>query len=36
MNYKGSCHCGQISFEAEGDIGDVMVCNCTICQRKGS
>lgn len=36
MQYKGSCHCGQIAFEAEGEIGEVLSCNCSICQRKGS
>lgn len=36
MKYKGSCHCGQIAFEAEGEIGEVLACNCSICQRKGS
>lgn len=36
MKYKGSCHCGQIAFEAEGEIGEVLSCNCSICQRKGS
>lgn len=36
MVYKGSCHCGQIAFEAEGDLGQVMACNCSMCQRKGS
>lgn len=36
MNYRGSCHCGQIAFEAEGEIGEVMACNCSMCQRKGS
>ncbi|MDF3031871.1 MAG: glutathione-dependent formaldehyde-activating [Moraxellaceae bacterium] len=36
MNYRGSCHCGGITFEAEGEIGDVLSCNCSICQRKGS
>lgn len=36
MNYQGSCHCGQIAFEAEGEIGEVMACNCSMCQRKGS
>ena len=25
-----------MKFEAEGDIGSVMSCNCSICQRKGS
>jgi hypothetical protein len=36
MNYQGSCHCGQITFEAEGEIEKVMACNCSVCQRKGS
>lgn len=36
MIYKGSCHCGQIAFEVEGDLTEVMDCNCSICSRKGS
>ena len=36
MKYKGSCHCGGIAFEAEGDIKEVLACNCSLCQRKGS
>ena len=36
MKYRGSCHCGRIAFEAEGEIGDVVACNCSICQRRGS
>ena len=36
MNYKGSCHCGRVAFEVEGEIGKVLSCNCSICQRKGS
>ena len=36
MNHKGSCHCGKVAFEVEGEIGGVMSCNCSICQRKGS
>ncbi|MBE0624657.1 MAG: GFA family protein [Burkholderiales bacterium] len=36
MMHKGSCHCGRISFEVEGDITGAMACNCSICQRKGS
>lgn len=36
MKHHGSCHCGQIAFEVEGDIPDVMACNCSICQRKGT
>ena len=36
MNYKGSCHCGKVAFEAEGEIKGALACNCSICQRKGS
>ena len=36
MLYKGSCHCGNIAFEAEGEIKGAMACNCSICSRKGS
>lgn len=36
MTYSGSCHCGRIAFEVEGDLGEVMSCNCSICQRKGA
>lgn len=36
MIYKGSCHCGKISFEAEGEIESALSCNCSICSRKGS
>ncbi|MFJ3045200.1 GFA family protein [Herbaspirillum chlorophenolicum] len=35
MIYQGSCHCGDISFTAEGEIGQVMECNCSYCSRKG-
>ena len=36
MIYLGSCHCGQVAFEVEGEIDGVLSCNCSICQRKGS
>lgn len=36
MNYKGSCHCGNIAFEVEGELTGAMACNCSICSRKGS
>ena len=35
MIYKGSCHCGKIAFEVEGEINGAMACNCSICSRKG-
>jgi hypothetical protein len=36
MVYKGSCHCGRIRFEVEGDVDSGMACNCSMCSRKGS
>ena len=36
MKYNGSCHCGKVAFEAEGEIKEAVACNCSICQRKGS
>ena len=36
MKYRGSCHCGKVAYEAEGEIGKVLACNCSICRRKGS
>ena len=36
MKYRGSCHCGLIAFDVEGEIPEVMSCNCSMCQRKGA
>jgi hypothetical protein len=35
MIHKGSCHCGRIAFEVEGNVSRVMECNCSYCSRKG-
>jgi hypothetical protein len=36
MHYKGSCHCGHVAYEVDGEITGAMSCNCSMCQRKGS
>jgi hypothetical protein len=36
MKYSGSCHCGKVAFEVEGEIDSGMACNCSMCRRKGS
>ena len=36
MLYKGSCHCGNMRFEVEGELTEVVWCNCSICSRKGA
>ena len=33
MKVTGSCHCGQISYEAEVNPGTVRICHCTDCQK---
>ena len=35
MKYEGSCHCGGMAFEVEGEIENVIECNCSICSKKG-
>lgn len=35
MAYRGSCHCGRVAFEVEGEINRLMECNCSHCSRKG-
>jgi len=32
MRVNGSCHCGQITYEAEVDPDRAGLCNCTDCQ----
>jgi hypothetical protein len=36
MHYKGNCHCGQVAFEAEGEIEGGLACNCSMCARRAS
>jgi len=34
--YHGSCHCGAIAFDVEGELQGAVACNCSMCQRKGA
>ncbi|WP_438862659.1 GFA family protein [Neptunicella sp.] len=36
MNINGSCHCGNIKYQAEGEFGDLLSCNCSICSKRGA
>jgi hypothetical protein len=35
MTHKGGCHCGKIAYEFEGELGTVLDCNCSLCQKRG-
>jgi hypothetical protein len=35
MVHKGSCHCGKIAYEVEGELTQVTECNCSICSKRG-
>lgn len=35
MAYTGSCHCGRIKFNVEGELNQAIECNCSHCSRKG-
>lgn len=36
MRYRGSCHCGRVAFEVDGEVTGAVACNCSICSRKGA
>jgi hypothetical protein len=36
MQYRGSCHCGKVAYEVEGEIKEAYSCNCSLCTRRGS
>lgn len=36
MRVDGSCHCGDVTYEAEIDPGKVIICHCTDCQVQSS
>ena len=36
MLYKGSCHCGLVSFSVEAPANvEVEQCNCSVCSKSG-
>ncbi|MGH6866526.1 MAG: GFA family protein [Methyloceanibacter sp.] len=34
--YGGGCHCGAVRYEVESDLGMVLSCNCSFCQKRGA
>jgi hypothetical protein len=33
--YTGGCHCGQVQFDVQMDLGHATACNCSICSKMG-
>ena len=33
--YDGGCHCGRVRFRVTADLANILVCNCSICAKKG-
>ncbi|HEX3756394.1 MAG TPA: GFA family protein [Rhizomicrobium sp.] len=33
--HEGGCHCGAIAYEFEGEIGEALECNCSLCAKRG-
>ncbi|HEX8237680.1 MAG TPA: GFA family protein [Abditibacteriaceae bacterium] len=31
--YKGSCLCGTVNYEIEGEPGDIVFCHCSRCRK---
>lgn len=37
MTIKGSCHCGKINFEINGEIPEELTrCTCSFCSKRGA
>ena len=36
QTYRGSCHCGRVTFEVRADLNHVIDCNCSLCRRRGA
>jgi len=34
--YEGGCHCGNVRYRVQIDLGHVISCNCSICQKRGA
>ncbi|MBB5208017.1 GFA family protein [Chiayiivirga flava] len=36
MAHTGSCHCGKVAFDVDGEPDSALACNCSMCHRRGS
>ncbi len=36
QTHTGGCHCGRVRYEVATALGQVITCNCSICQKTGT
>lgn len=36
ITHHGGCHCGEVRWEVDAAIAEVISCNCSICTKRGS
>jgi hypothetical protein len=36
QTYRGSCHCGRVTFELQAKLEALVECNCSLCSRRGA
>jgi hypothetical protein len=34
-HYLGGCHCGRVRFRVSAELTGLLVCNCSMCTKKG-
>jgi len=35
-SYRGSCHCGAVTFSLVSDITELTTCDCSLCRQKNA
>ncbi len=35
QHYEGGCHCGTVRFTVDVDLDRTIICNCSICTKRG-
>ena len=33
--YTGGCHCGNVRYEVQAELAQVISCNCSLCSKRG-
>ena len=36
MEYTGTCHCKTVNFTFEAELEELLMCNCSLCQKRNA